>query len=165
MAQEINQRQGAFQVQQQQSHLLFEQRQLVFQQKQLQQQVRTENLRTDWNIWIVNYIRLDQKSVLTYLNRIWMPTFAQIFQRYPTATITELPAEGDSAAAASFEEEEEAVVEGEDFLSPMADYVGGENYMANVAQVREGSSYHGALWRHDGRPLGGIFSSVPLPRV
>ena len=59
------------------------------------------------------------------------------FQRYPTATITELPAEGDTstASAAVTVEEETVVVEGEDFLSP-ADYVGGENYLANVAQVR-----------------------------
>ena len=53
-------------------------------------------------------------------------------QRYPTATITELPAESDTAATV----EEETVVEGEDFLSP-ADYVGGENYLANIAQVRQ----------------------------
>ena len=58
-------------------------------------------------------------------------------QRYPTATITELPSEADTAAAAAAAtmEEEETAVEGEDFLSPMAEYAGGENYMANVAQV------------------------------
>ena len=61
-------------------------------------------------------------------------------QRYPTATITELPSETDAAAPANVEEttEEaaEAAAEGEDFLSPMADFVGGgHGYMANVAQV------------------------------
>ena len=59
-------------------------------------------------------------------------------QRYPTATITERPPEADTAAAAAAAatmEEEETAVEGEDFLSPMAEYAGGENYMANVAQV------------------------------
>ena len=61
------------------------------------------------------------------------PAFSHILQRYPTATITELPSETD-AAPANAEVTEEAV-EGEDFLSPMADYVGGHGYMANVAQV------------------------------
>ena len=57
-------------------------------------------------------------------------------QRYPTATITELPSETDAAPAnAEVTEETEEAVEGEDFLSPMADCVGGHGYMANVAQV------------------------------
>ena len=72
VAQEINQRQGAVQHQEQQ-HL---QRQVVLQQRQLQQ------------------------------------------QRYPTATITELPAEADSAASANVEED--TAVEGEEFLSPIS---------------------------------------------
>ena len=61
----------------------------------------------------------------------------QMLQQYPTATITELPADSTEAAAAAATAavEEETVEEGEDFLTP-SDYVGGENYLANIAQVR-----------------------------
>ena len=58
----------------------------------------------------------------------------QMLPQYPTATLTELPADSADPSAATAAVEEETV-EGEDFLTP-SDYVGGENYLANVAQVR-----------------------------